>query len=648
MRHEDLTKDLEYRADIDGLRALAVMSVILFHVGIAGFDGGFVGVDIFFVISGYLITAIIKTQIENNSFSFRTFYMRRARRLLPALTVTLYFSFIAGAFLISPKHFEQMNGSLFYGLFSLSNFFFLGEVGYFDTAAQFKPLLHTWSLAVEEQFYIFFPVTIFILYKVKHRLLKLFLIIGLVFGVLLSLGLAVLFEESKSAFYFTPFRLYEFFIGIILVFLPRAETIFSNIIREIIFTSGFIIAAGSIILFDASLPFPSAIALVPTLGAGMMIYANAPKFTGCVLNNRLFIGIGKISYSLYLVHWPIFVYLNYSSLGTATSLAAVVLIASFAAAIGMYYAIEQPFRAQKDHFLYKNFSRIIPAAYILLGVLSFHAWQNYGWEFRFSKDLVERINQDINEDSQLSDAYYEVQNIVPADISGNTGKNIFIVGDSHSRDVYNALATQRDDALTGYNIYHLYLDEKCFARKNYTPSLARKILGVEQKDNSDECTQNKKKVEELLFAKQADYVIIATAISEDQSDDELDRMPEMIAFHRQNSPKAKLIIFGVNRLPFDPPTFYLLRSGKDPSSVNMQMYQLNRSVTLRINDAARKAASAEGAAFFDFYPLLCPADDEICHVVDDDGRLLFSDDNHWTFTGEKFFGKMMTERSILQ
>lgn len=636
-----MAKDLEYRADIDGLRALAVMSVILFHVGCFGFGGGFVGVDIFFVISGYLITKIIYTQQKNGGFSFREFYARRVRRLLPALLFTLLISFVAGALILSPKHFEQMSGSLLFGLFSASNFFFLGEVGYFDTAATYKPLLHTWSLAIEEQFYIVWPVILLLYMKLKNPKLKLLLLGGMAAGVLLSFALAVIFESSKSSFYFTPFRVYEFFMGIALVFLPEVK---KAAYREVMFTAGLILMICAVTLFDSHMLFPSYLALIPTLGAALVIYARNPPVTGIVLRNKFCVRIGAISYSLYLVHWPILVYLNYMTIDASASLGVIVVALSFLCAVAMYYYIEQPFRRQKNHVFYRNFKIIIPVLFILLAVLSLHAWQTNGWAWRFSAVQIEAINKSLIEDTKASDVFYDEHNVVPPNFEAKGKKNLFVVGDSHSRDVFNALATNQDK-IAGYNIFHLYLDEKCFERKNYTPTLARRILGVHQKDNDEECANHMQAVKNSAFAKKADIIIIATATSEDQSDDEIDRMPNEVAFHRRNSPHARIIIFGVKRLPFDPPTFYLLKDGSP--QINAQIYGLNRSKRSYINELVREAAHNVKATYFDFYSLLCNNATKKCLATDEQGNLLYDDDNHWTFAGEKYFGKLSLENGLL-
>ena len=160
----------KYVAGIDGLRAIAVMTVLLFHAGLSAFGGGYVGVDVFFVISGYLITNLITDEVKRTgTFSYKTFYARRVRRLFPALLATILFTFVFAVLMFTPQHFQRLGGEVISSIFSVSNFFFWNESGYFNTASEFKPLLHTWSLSVEEQFYLFWPIALAFLLKRKSK-----------------------------------------------------------------------------------------------------------------------------------------------------------------------------------------------------------------------------------------------------------------------------------------------------------------------------------------------------------------------------------------------------------------------------------------------------------------------------------------------
>ena len=229
----------DYRPDIDGLRAFAILSVILYHLGFGLTRGGFIGVDIFFVISGFLITGIIKREIDcTGRFHYTHFYIRRIRRLFPALFVTVTVTLMLSIFLFSSSHLERLGGSTIHALSSLSNFYFWAEAGYFDSAAGVKPLLHTWSLSVEEQFYLLWPFLFVFVMKVGGRCLLIFTLSGM---MALSLCLNDVFQDGhvnavreaspyvaelisdgrSTIFYLLPFRLYEFIIGGMLIFVPN-------------------------------------------------------------------------------------------------------------------------------------------------------------------------------------------------------------------------------------------------------------------------------------------------------------------------------------------------------------------------------------------------------------------------------------------
>ncbi|MCF6274706.1 MAG: acyltransferase, partial [Robiginitomaculum sp.] len=203
---------IKYRPDIDGLRAVAVLAVVFYHFKIPPFSGGFVGVDIFFVISGYLITKLVMGQTKDGTFSFKIFYLRRIRRLFPALFVTLVGTLAAAAILFSPEQMARLGKVSFFALISLSNIVFWREAGYFDTDAATKPLLHTWSLGVEEQFYLVWPALIFLCVLYLKRAHILAVLTALIVVGLLAAAY-VLKKDVDAAFYLTPFRMSEFGIG---------------------------------------------------------------------------------------------------------------------------------------------------------------------------------------------------------------------------------------------------------------------------------------------------------------------------------------------------------------------------------------------------------------------------------------------------
>ncbi len=302
---------LRYRADIDGLRALAVLAVVFNHAGVALFSGGFTGVDVFFVISGYLITGIILREIETGSFSLVGFYERRIRRIYPALFAMLPFTLLAGALLYNAADFQDLGNSALAATFYASNFYFWNETGYFEGPAQLKPLLHTWSLAVEEQFYILFPPLVLLLTRsFKSALSGAFFALALV-----SLGIsvyAVFYGDASAAFYLVHARVWELLAGGFLA-LRAGDMQASPKTRDWLSCAGLALIAAPIFLYSDETPFPGLAAVPSVLGAALLILSGT---NGSARGNRLLslpplVFIGQISYSLYLWHWTIFSFGKY-------------------------------------------------------------------------------------------------------------------------------------------------------------------------------------------------------------------------------------------------------------------------------------------------------------------------------------------------
>ncbi|MGR0482836.1 MAG: acyltransferase family protein [Candidatus Electronema sp. V4] len=330
----------QYRADIDGLRAAAVLAVLLYHFDFKAFSGGFTGVDIFFVISGFLITQNIMADLSGGTFSFARFYARRVKRLFPALYATLLLSLLASHLLFTPEHHLQFGKSLLASLLSVSNILFWKEAGYFDTAADFKPLLHTWSLAVEEQFYFIWPAMLLLLAKLGKK----WLLAALLLGSAASLYCAErwLRSDPSGAFFLTPFRLAEFACGAALVWLPAPRR---KWLAELALAAGLLDISWGIFRFSKQTPFPGLHSLVPSLGAALIIWSGQAPLLGWLLRNRLAVGIGLISYSLYLVHWPLLIfykYWKYSEL-TLHERQSLLLLCFILAGLSWRF-IEQPFR----------------------------------------------------------------------------------------------------------------------------------------------------------------------------------------------------------------------------------------------------------------------------------------------------------------
>ncbi len=302
---------LSYRPDIDGLRALAVIPVVLYHFGGTAFTGGYVGVDIFFVISGYLITSIILKEQAVGDFSLLRFYERRIRRILPALFTVLVVSTIAGFLFLFPPDLEYFGRALAATAGFGSNFLFWQESGYFQPAAITVPLLHTWSLAVEEQFYIFMPLVLMFTHRFCPRLTL--PLITLAIAVSMGLCLFAISMKSYAAlFYLLPTRAWELLVGSGLAFVSKPSERL-KFYAPLLFAIGTGLIFYAIIAYDNDTIFPGPAALLPTVGAALILYAGLYEnvFSRMVLGNKIAVFFGKISYSLYLWHWPVIVYLQY-------------------------------------------------------------------------------------------------------------------------------------------------------------------------------------------------------------------------------------------------------------------------------------------------------------------------------------------------
>lgn len=339
---------LIYRRDIDGLRALAILPVVLFHFGFSGFCGGFVGVDVFFVISGFLITSIIWRERQAGRFSFVEFWTRRARRILPTLVAMTLAVLVAGWYLLTPEDYSELGRSVRYQALFGSNFYFMRGHGYFAPSSAVQPLLHTWSLAVEEQFYLIFPLLLALLSGRLRRWRE--TLAGL---ALLSFALslwAMHHKHGQAAFYMLPMRAWELLLGALLAVAPAARRPWPRWVREGVSGAGLLAILGAVFGYSAQTPFPGPAALLPTLGAVALIRANGagPTWVGRLLGSRLLVGIGLISYAWYLWHWPLLVFAEYLAIDPL-SLAqrGGLVLASAALGYASWRWLEGPFRQRQ-------------------------------------------------------------------------------------------------------------------------------------------------------------------------------------------------------------------------------------------------------------------------------------------------------------
>lgn len=339
-----ISKNANYRPDIDGLRALAVMLVLLFHFEL-GVKGGFVGVDVFFVISGYLITSVIRRSIKTGAFSFYDFYVGRLLRLHPALLATVGISLLLGFLLMDPSSLKSLASSSGQSLLSISNFYFWLNQGYFDAASKTQAMLHTWSLSTEWQFYLVWPFIIWGAIKISDRTFIAILLLLIVASVTASQ--IMLKHDAQAAYFMMPFRVFELSIGAILVFSGNYRISKKN--ESLVAVSGLLLIIGSSAFLNSASPFPGLLALIPCIGAAACIYSGNSKYLS-ILRTPPAVQLGLISYSVYLVHWPILVFYKYYIFRELNTVEKIILLAlSIITGLILYRLIEKPF-----HYLAKS------------------------------------------------------------------------------------------------------------------------------------------------------------------------------------------------------------------------------------------------------------------------------------------------------
>lgn len=388
---------MHYRKDIDGLRSLAILPVVAYHAGL-NIPGGFIGVDIFFVISGFLITHIILESAEKGEFRFIDFYYRRAKRLLPALFFMILLTAIASLFILTPSQYQEFSTSAVTATFFVSNIFFNHSIDYFSASAETMPLLHTWSLAVEEQFYLIWPVLILgMVWLIKRR--KNLAVCGLLILIfLLSLGASQFAAERfpQAGFYLTPFRLWELGAGGLLVFLLRAKGQLTPLISNGCFLFGLILVGGSLIWIHQDTQFPGFTALPVVLGTCLMLWTGNMQGQQIA---RIFclaplVYIGKLSYSLYLMHWPVFVlYRIYDGSADAASIPPLLIALSFALAMMSYHFVEKPFRFNLSRRVV--WTGVMTSTFVVIGA-HVSALTTNGFDARVGEDAVPAYAADLD------------------------------------------------------------------------------------------------------------------------------------------------------------------------------------------------------------------------------------------------------------
>ncbi len=623
-----------YKPEIDCLRAIAVFLVILFHFEMFNVSGGFIGVDVFFVISGYLITNLVISEIVNNKFSLIEFYTRRIRRIIPALYSAILVVLISSFFVLSPDHFNRLGESAISAVTAYSNFFFWSEYGYFDYDKYFKPLLHTWSLSVELQFYLLWPIIIFVIYKFFKK--KIIIFISLIF--LLSLFLSTIYSERTTGyFYFTLFRLFEFAAGS-LVYLTKDDIKIKS--NDLYFILGLFILVVSSFGFSEKSVFPGINALVPCVGSVLiLISAENLTFFKKIFINKFLIFFGKISFSLYLVHWPLIILYKYIKLEPVQIFEKFLLIlVTIVISFFSYKFIELPFRKKNNNiflistknmmiiFILSLFSIILISQYLV----SINKFSKLSKTKQLVIKSLERDDQilknfedDANERIKSKNYFRDSQKI----------KKVLIWGDSHAGDIYKTLSIT--DEFSKFDLEYLSYDYfYCFKDKSLFENIVE-FIRKNLKISSDNCARKIKYHQhsyKILF--KTDLIILSNRWSKKIDFDKL------IKFIKSYS-SSKIIVVGRKPRFFHIPTMYI----KTDKDLNYLAYINQNKEVKKINNEIKKKSKTSDFIFYDIENLICLK--KKCNVMNK-SNLLVNDEDHWSYQGNIFYGKMLIDNNFLK
>ena len=426
--------NIKYRSEIDGLRALAVIPVIFFHAGINFFSGGFVGVDVFFVISGYLITTIIIRELNNNTFSIKSFYERRARRIFPALIFIILISSIISFIFLTRSELVSYFKSVIATLLFFSNLYFYKTSPYFRSESDLEPLLHTWSLSIEEQFYIMFPITLLLFYKFFKRYIFLMLIFGFVASLFICQFLALKTGGTLN-FYFTFSRAWELALGAICAYIIIYKNLsYSVLIKNLLSTVGVILILFSVFSFSRQTVFPSFYTLVPTIGTSLIIlFADRHTFINKILSIKFLVGIGLISYSLYLWHQPLLAFgrIFFDDLSIVQKL--ILIFLSVLMSIFSYFFVEKIFRNKKkinSNFFFKIIF-ITSIFLVLFSHISYNFFSSKNSTEAFLAKLL--VNKDAVYATKMDQRQFQKSRI----IYENLEPKVLIIGSSRIMQISN-------------------------------------------------------------------------------------------------------------------------------------------------------------------------------------------------------------------
>jgi peptidoglycan/LPS O-acetylase OafA/YrhL len=502
-----ITHSVNYRPDIDGLRAVAVLAVMGFHANQNLIPGGFAGVDIFFVISGYLISGLIFKEIERGTFRFAEFYKRRIKRILPAYIVVSLFTLAVSSYLLIPNDYIFYTTSLAASWGFASNVFFsMLSWGYFGQRTEEFPLLHTWSLSVEEQFYFIFPILLIFLFRYfRKQMMTILLLMGLIF-----VGISELKMREVGAYFLLPYRAHELIIGVLAFFAVRQKPILPLLLNNLLAVVGMGLILGSLFLLQRSIPFPGIHSLYPCLGAALVIYSGSTgSLVATALKNKAMVFIGLLSYSLYLWHWPLFSFLRYRQIDITLLVGTAVIATSFILSFLTWRFIEIPIRENKGIKFGSAFLHYYVAPAAVFMIIGGYSYITEGVPQRFPSDLRQLISsysfeRDLTRSCSIRSNEY--QGVTLDYLTGHCAfgdlhkrrADVLLFGDSHAHHFKPFVEKLAENAhLKG--VY--YVEGSCVATDLFNPA--------SEKDQQPS-TCEKRNADLLNMAGDFKYVVLAS------------------------------------------------------------------------------------------------------------------------------------------
>lgn len=624
---------MDYRKEIDGLRAMAVLPVILFHAGFETFSGGFIGVDIFFVISGYLITNIILTELEQGRFSIVNFYERRARRILPALFLMMLVCIPFAWFWLLPNDLKDFSQSLIAVPVFASNILFWYESGYFDTAAELKPLLHTWSLAVEEQFYVLFPLFLIMFWKLGKRWILIAL--GLVFVVSFSTAQWSAYATPTAAFYLLLTRCWELLVGtFIAVYLSKSNhKEFGKATGEAGGWAGIGLIFYAVFTYNKATPFPGIYALAPTLGAALIILfatkqTTAAKFVG----NKAFVGLGLISYSAYLWHQPLFAFARLRGF-TESNHTLFLSLSAFALVLAYFswrfvetYFRKKSFISRRNIFISSSIGSCI---FIFIG-LAGHLLQDKFTKYRFSEDQIRAFTSASASPTRSNCHFPHAEESLLREPCRYFTENVKVAvfGNSHATELAYSVASALKDRNIG--IVH------------HTMSACTHNYKVDDEKDSICGRWHRKVVDDLILDKRIEHVVLSYRNEGNLSNAKYRRSLADLANDLSNAGKKVILVLQVP-LPVAHINQHFAQNLSDLSKSIPSRKLANWNALYSESSEILNLLKPE-VAILDPVDLFC--DSVYCNATKA-GVALFFDDNHISVAGGNLIADVLTRKYLM-